>query len=48
MKSLLSIDRGMGLYLDIAQVDSKGSPRILFECNMNMKCIRLMIYVVII
>ena len=34
MRSLLSIGRGMGLYLDIAQVDSKGSPRRLFLCNM--------------
>ena len=27
LKSLINIDRGMGLYLDIAQVDSKGYPR---------------------
>ena len=33
----------MGLYLDIAQVDSKESPRRLFSCNMNMKFIMLMI-----
>ena len=44
MKSLLSIGRGMGLYLDIAKNDSKGSPRRLSLCNMNMKRIMLMIY----
>ena len=34
LKGLLSIGRGMGLYLDIAQVDSKESPMRLFLCNM--------------
>ena len=44
MRSLLSIGRGMGLYLYIAQVDSKGCPRKLFSCSMNMKGTMLMIY----
>ena len=35
--SLLSIGRGMGLYLDIAQTNSKGSHRRMFLCNM-MTC----------
>ena len=33
MRSLLSIDRGTGLYLDVAQVDTKGSPRRLLLSN---------------
>ena len=42
--SLLSIGRGVRLYLEIAQVDSKGSPRRLFSCYMNMKWIMLIKY----
>ena len=34
LKSLHRRGRGMRLYLDIAQVDSNGSPRRLFLCNM--------------
>ena len=34
LKGLLSIGRDMRLYLDIEQVNSKGSPRRLFLCNM--------------
>ena len=44
LRSLVSIGRGMWVYLDIEQVDSKGSPIRLFLCTMNMKCIMPMIY----
>ena len=46
MRNLVSIGRGIGLYIDVEQVYSKGSPRKLFSRNMNMKCIMLMNYYV--